>query len=74
MIKYFCDRCGTEVPYDDTKESYDETPYNVKLEIYARGESPFIQGLEGYNRDKQYIYCKRCVKDLSEFLNANIER
>ena len=69
MIKYYCDRCGAEVPEKDVKDDYEERASNVSIYLYTgEDDDPFVQGLTGKKSKCGMILCMNCMKSLMRWL------
>ena len=74
MIKYYCDRCGAEVPETDVKDDYEERASNVTVYMYTGEDSDhFIQGLSGKKSKSGIILCKNCMKKLRKWLDGETD-
>ena len=70
MIKYFCDRCGAEVPANQVIDTEEKTA-NAIITLYTdkRGDE-FVQGLLGRKYKTDFILCMRCMNALSKWIEG----
>lgn len=71
MIKYFCDRCGADVPGNQVIDTEQKTA-NAIITLYTdkRKGDESVQGLLGRKYKTEFILCRRCMNALSKWLEG----
>lgn len=71
MIKFFCDRCGSEVSEKNVRSDYEERAANTVIDLYTGEDSDqFIQGLSRTYYKRSFILCDKCMKELRGWIKG----